>query len=123
MINRRFPIVAQKTKNYCSLRMLAVNTYNLQQHHFNSCSQLLFRSEFSEEFLFRLLFRPEFRRVNHRGPLLFLFYFGRKSRHHNPSGIPVESMIYQISFFLYNKFCCVCANINYSSKYVSGIFG
>lgn len=51
MINGSFPIVAKcKTMDYCSLRLIAVNTYNLQQHHSNSCSQLLFRSEFQKTF-------------------------------------------------------------------------
>ena len=50
MINGSFPIVAHNTMDYCSHRLLAVNTYNLQQHHSNSCSQLLFRSEFQKNF-------------------------------------------------------------------------
>ena len=108
MINGSFPIVAQKTMDYCPLRLdwslLILITYTiLQQHHSNSCSQLLFRSEFQKKFWCRLLFRPEFRRENYQRPLLF-FFFCRKRRHQNPSGISVGRPAW---FIQYHSFCAI----------------
>ena len=126
MINDSFPIVAQKTMDFCLLRLLAVNTYYVQQHHSKRCSQLLFRSEFQKNFD-AVCFSDQNSNGRISAPFTFTpFFLVGKAYIYTKKSFRnfgwKSSVIYTISSILCNKFWWVCANIKYSWKYVFGIF-
>ena len=132
MINGSFPIVAQKTMDYCQLRLdwslLILITYLLTPSYSN-INPITVVSCFYDRNFRRNFDAVCFSDQNSDGKIISALYFSFFLVGKADISILQEfrlwksSVIYPTSFILRNKFCWVCANIKYSRKlYVIEIF-